>query len=188
MNDLDLAKHLMHTCYMMYKLTPTGLAPELVHFSDTSHSVKRRQHSYRETSSSADSQNLVYPLLLTPLLWKNCLHEVVLTVYNCIMQDEVGGGHFSVKQSESHNLLRPETVESLFILWRITGDPRYRNWGWQIFRAIEMHARLPDSGYSSLDSVLSVPAPRRDSTDSFFMAETLKYILLLFSSDEVGIS
>lgn len=27
-------------------------------------------------------------------------------------------------------VLRPETVESLYILWRTTGDSRYREWGW----------------------------------------------------------
>jgi len=31
-----------------------------------------------------------------------------------------------IKVSDSHNLLRPETVESLFILWRLTGDIQYR--------------------------------------------------------------
>ena len=35
---------------------------------------------------------------------------------------------------DAHNLLRPETVESLFVLWRVTGDVKYREWGWQIFR------------------------------------------------------
>merc|ERR1712070_600968 len=29
----------------------------------------------------------------------------------------------------AHNLLRPETVESLFYLWRFTHDPKYRAWG-----------------------------------------------------------
>lgn len=101
------------------------------------------------------------------------------------MQAATGGGHFFVKQPDSHNLLRPETVESLLILWRVTGNAKYQDWGWQIFRAFEMHARLNDSGYTSLDSVLSVPAPRRDSTESFFIAETLKYLLLLFSPNEV---
>ena len=35
---------------------------------------------------------------------------------------------------DAHNLLRPETVESLFVLWRVTGDAQYREWGWHIFR------------------------------------------------------
>lgn len=29
---------------------------------------------------------------------------------------------------DSRNILRPETVESLFIAYRITGDPLYREW------------------------------------------------------------
>lgn len=29
-------------------------------------------------------------------------------------------------------LLRPETVESYFVLWRLTHDPKYRDWGWDV--------------------------------------------------------
>jgi hypothetical protein len=32
-SDLELARKLMLTCYEMYRLTPTGLAPEIVHFT-----------------------------------------------------------------------------------------------------------------------------------------------------------
>lgn len=41
-----------------------------------------------------------------------------------------------------HNLLRPETVEALFVLWRTTHDDRYRRQGWAIFQAFEMHCRV----------------------------------------------
>jgi hypothetical protein len=34
---------------------------------------------------------------------------------------------------------RPETVESLFIAFRLTGDERFRKFGWDIFQAIEAH-------------------------------------------------
>lgn len=30
-----------------------------------------------------------------------------------------------IKPLDRHNLMRPETVESLFVLYRITGDPKY---------------------------------------------------------------
>lgn len=50
---------------------------------------------------------------------------------------------------DAHNLLRPETLESLFVLYRLTGDQKYREWGWQIFNAFEKHTRVPDGGYSS---------------------------------------
>lgn len=81
--------------------------------------------------------------------------------------------------------MRPETVESLFVMWRVTHNETYRQWGWNIFRAFEMHSKVSTGGYSSLSSVLKVPAPREDTMESFFVAETLKYLLLLFSDDSV---
>ena len=30
-----------------------------------------------------------------------------------------------IKHADRHNLLRPETVESLFVLYRITENPKY---------------------------------------------------------------
>ncbi len=33
--------------------------------------------------------------------------------------------------SPSYYIMRPETVESFFYLWRVTGDQRYRDWGWK---------------------------------------------------------
>ena len=34
---------------------------------------------------------------------------------------------FLIKPRDAHNLMRPETVESLFVLWRITKNPIYRS-------------------------------------------------------------
>ena len=31
----------------------------------------------------------------------------------------------------SQYILRPETFESYFIMWRLTKDPKYREWGWE---------------------------------------------------------
>lgn len=36
---------------------------------------------------------------------------------------------------DARNILRPETVESLFIAFHLTGDVIYRQWGWLIFKA-----------------------------------------------------
>jgi endoplasmic reticulum Man9GlcNAc2 1,2-alpha-mannosidase len=90
-----------------------------------------------------------------------------------------------VNPSSAHNLMRPETVESLFVMWRVTHNETYRQWGWNIFRAFEMHSKVSLGGYSSLSSVLELPAPQKDNMESFFVAETLKYLLLLFSDDSV---
>ncbi|XP_005106053.1 endoplasmic reticulum mannosyl-oligosaccharide 1,2-alpha-mannosidase [Aplysia californica] len=89
-----------------------------------------------------------------------------------------------VKPLDAHNLLRPETLESLFYMYRFTGDKKYRDWGWQIFLAFEKHTKVPDAGYSSIHNVKDAGNPRfRDKMESFFLSETLKYLYLLFSDD-----
>ncbi|KAA6394949.1 MAG: putative glycoside hydrolase family 47 protein [Streblomastix strix] len=47
------------------------------------------------------------------------------------------------KRGNSSYILRPEVVESIFYLYRITGDKRYKDMNWQIFRNIEKHSRCP---------------------------------------------
>ncbi|ORX65946.1 glycoside hydrolase [Linderina pennispora] len=77
--------------------------------------------------------------------------------------------------------LGPE--KSIFVLYRITGDDKYREWGWNIFMAIEKYARTP-YGYAAVRNVgerLVQESNWEDSMESFFLAETLKYLYLLFS-------
>ncbi|CAO1415543.1 unnamed protein product, partial [Diamesa serratosioi] len=40
-------------------------------------------------------------------------------------------GKKKVSALDSIYILRPETVESYFIMWRLTHDQKYRDWGWQ---------------------------------------------------------
>ncbi|KAJ1932913.1 hypothetical protein GGF37_006901, partial [Kickxella alabastrina] len=79
-------------------------------------------------------------------------------------------------------ILRPETVESLMIMYRITGDKIYKEWGWQIFLDIEKWTKT-SSAYSAYHDVTSTKRNEMltDSMESFFLAETLKYLYLLFS-------
>ena len=37
----------------------------------------------------------------------------------------------ALKANERYYILRPETFESYFILWRLTHDQKYRDWGWE---------------------------------------------------------
>jgi len=90
------------------------------------------------------------------------------------------GSDLYVKPRDTHNMLRPETVESLFYLYRVTGDAVYQEWAWQIFQAFEAHAKIPTGGYSGLENVGDPSSPRIDKMESFFLGETLKYLFLLF--------
>ncbi|KAG8906541.1 hypothetical protein FRC01_007964, partial [Tulasnella sp. 417] len=64
------------------------------------------------------------------------------------------------------NALRPEVVESLYILWRTTNDAKWRDKGWQICEAIideQGHSRTPSGAYSTVRNVDSVPVRWTDS-------------------------
>ena len=81
------------------------------------------------------------------------------------------------------NILRPEAIESIFYLWRYTHDPKYREWGWHMFQALERHQRRR-YGYTGLDNAQD-PNTQNDHQQSWFLGETLKYFYLLFSDDDV---
>jgi len=76
-------------------------------------------------------------------------------------------------------LLRPEAIECIFIMWRTTGDVKWRERGYTIFQAIEKHART-EYGYASIAGVNRQTVEQIDDMPSWFLAETLKYLYLLF--------
>lgn len=141
---MQLARELMKTCWGMYKVTDTGLAPEIAWFHADEAALQPTPGALPR-SKSKDSI----------AAWKK---------------------DYIVKPLDAHNLQRPETVESLFMMWRVTNDPIYREWGWEIFKAFEKHTILDDGeGYSSLDNVNMIPPPRRDNMESFWLVrETSK--------------
>jgi len=82
-------------------------------------------------------------------------------------------------------LLRPETIESLFWLWRKTGDAQYREKGWKIFESIRKHCRT-GTAYSGIKDVQQEKPELNDSMQSFTLAETFKYLFLLFANKGDG--
>ncbi|CAI7830299.1 unnamed protein product [Closterium sp. NIES-53] len=95
------------------------------------------------------------------------------------------GRDIQIHQADRHNLLRPETVEALLYMHRVTGNTRYREAGWKMFQAFEQHTRVASGGYTSLDDVSRVPPPKRNKMETFFLGETLKYFYLLFGENDV---
>lgn len=78
-------------------------------------------------------------------------------------------------------VLRPEIIESAFYLYRYTKDPKYLLMGKRFYESLIEYCRTDDA-YASLKSVLS--KEKRDPMESFFFAETLKYLYLLFAPEE----
>jgi len=96
---------------------------------------------------------------------------------------EFGSGE--LRAGAVYNIQRPETVETFFYLWRATKDPIWREHGWQAFQAWEKHCKIESGGYVGVRDVRQENPPKDDTQQTFWLAETLKYLYLLFSEDEV---
>jgi mannosidase alpha-like ER degradation enhancer 2 len=77
--------------------------------------------------------------------------------------------------------LRPESLESAYYLYRLTGDERYRRMGAAMWAAIDRWTRT-DAGFAALADVRT--RAKRDRMHSFFFAETMKYAYLLLAPPE----
>jgi mannosyl-oligosaccharide alpha-1,2-mannosidase len=142
--DLELARELMKTCMGMYRVTATGLAPEIAHFelSDPPKMYQKEPLKSKSDLELADDAD-----------WKT---------------------DYIIKPADSHNLQRPETVESLFYMWRITGDEIYREWGWEMFESFVEHTIVENGGgFTSVNDVTKIPPPSRDNMESFWLVSTI---------------
>ncbi|KAF9516571.1 glycoside hydrolase family 47 protein [Hydnum rufescens UP504] len=170
--DADLhrwaAEGLTTTCWMTYAETQSGLGPEEAQFKvtfDRLHPLK-----WMDTVrawENAGREGGVPPGVKAPQL----------------ILGESRSGHRDYYLRSPGYYLRPETVESIYIMWKVTKDEIWRERGWGIYRAIEKHCKT-EFGYGTVPSVQYKRTGIADSMPSYFLAETLKYLYLLFSEED----
>ncbi|CRG87969.1 mannosyl-oligosaccharide alpha-1,2-mannosidase [Talaromyces islandicus] len=197
--EILLAKELAKTCWATYLATATGLAPEITYFR-TDNPPKMFSDVYPDSTllggsgrGTAASKSQDLDLISVPLA-----------------DTETWEQDIEIHAQDTHNLQRPETIESLLYMYRITGDSQYREWGWDMFKSFIKHTAVtqpvhaetdsssdpsssspspPSSskrivGFTSLSNANFDPPVQRDNMESFWMAETLKYFYLLFSEPD----
>lgn len=153
--DLDLAKELLKTCIGMYKATKTGLAPEITYFNLPDDPIMWNPPGPQPKGpASFDDSDRAN--------WRK---------------------DYNIHSNDVHNLQRPETVESLFYLYRITGDEMYRQVGWEIFEAFIKYTAVEDgAGFSSIGDVTHIPPPTRDNMESFWPVRDLFFTKVFSNS------
>ena len=80
-------------------------------------------------------------------------------------------------------ILRPEAIESVFYMYRITGDQYWRDVGWNMFTSIDTYTKAPH-GNSAIDDITRQAPNQSDQMESFWLAETLKYFYLLYDDPD----
>ena len=86
----------------------------------------------------------------------------------------------TMKVSSPGYQLRPEIIESAYYLKFFTKDPRYEDMGSTFILSLVRYCKT-DAGFAALSDVET--KAKKDSMESFYLAETLKYLYLLFAPE-----
>ena len=94
--------------------------------------------------------------------------------------------------SDPRYILRPEAIESVFMMYRITGEQKYQDAAWDMFTSIIQSSETELANAALSDITYTREALKKgginiqmDSMESFWMAETLKYFYLIFSEPDI---
>ncbi|RMD43364.1 hypothetical protein DV735_g1756, partial [Chaetothyriales sp. CBS 134920] len=177
--DLDTARRLLDGCIWAYSATPSGLMPETFHLLPCHRGItpapkdecrwseetwyKAISDRQEQTPSTADLEPLERGKVLAE-------EKTILPGF--------------VDHGDNRYILRPEAIESIFIMYRITGDKRYQDVAWKMWQSIDK-ATKTDVAHAALTDVRLASPPKADRMESFWLAETLKYFYLIFEEPSV---
>lgn len=174
--DLDTAQKLVRGCVWAYRQTPTGIMPEMFHVVPcpedgtpcawdekawATDMLRRNSHDESPQDKPLPEDER-FRLKAQRLRFPKGITAIASRGYE----------------------LRPEAIESLFILYRVTGDESLRETAWEMFEAITKRTRT-EWGFSSIEDVTQLNTWKVDKMESFWMAETLKYFWLMFEDPAV---
>ncbi|KAK5109239.1 hypothetical protein LTR62_007221 [Meristemomyces frigidus] len=167
-SHINIGKKLTDGCIWAYKAMPLGIMPEVFNMlpcedRDTCHwdDQKWRKDVKARHAEKDDIDELIKDFRLPKGF------------------SDIGDRRY---------ILRPEAIESVFLLYRMTGEQYLQEAAWDMFTAIVnatesrlANAALSDVSYSKEQLAQNNLNPQMDSMESFWMAETLKYFYLVFS-------
>ena len=87
----------------------------------------------------------------------------------------------TMKATDAAYPLRPEIIESTYYLYHFTGRPKYLDMGRVYLGGLKKYCRTR-AGYAALSDVTR--KTQADEMPSYFFAETLKYLYLLFAPSQ----
>jgi mannosyl-oligosaccharide alpha-1,2-mannosidase len=195
-HHVDLGAKLTKGCIYTYAATQTGIMPETFSMMpcDSRVSCPWNQTTWEDHRSSSCISR--YP--------SSDEETSGATKKECRLPKGFSNIH------DARYLLRPEAIESVFIMYRITSDRTYLDHAWNMFVSIINASRTPfangqvrdvtftapsSSSPSANGRLAKIPGVRgqmltrednvEDKMESFWTAETLKYFYLVFSREDM---
>ncbi|KAI7957104.1 hypothetical protein MJO28_004199 [Puccinia striiformis f. sp. tritici] len=118
------------------------------------------------------SPNGLGPDEITILNYEGAGHKVIATPMNEI--------------SNPSHLNRPNTIESIFYMWRLTGNREWQERGWKLFTKWA-EASITDFGFADIEDVTEDINDDNNKFDGYtgtLPTESIKYFFLLFSDPQ----
>ncbi|CAI6337164.1 unnamed protein product [Periconia digitata] len=166
-HHLDLGAKLTEGCIYAYKSMPSGIMPEIFNIAacDDRHTCPWNETAWEEgvrrysyTRTEADLKKFV-------------------------ADEKLPQGFTYIR--DKRYLLRPEAIESVFIMYRITGYEEYLDHAWDMFTSIVETTRTSFGNGQVFNVMKNPPAMPENKMESFWLAETLKYFYLIFSPPDM---
>ena len=168
---VEVGKKITDGCIWTYKACPLGIMPELFRMVPCE---SKSECKWNETR------------------WKEGIREENRELGDpddIIVAKRLPKGFVDLR--DRRYILRPEAIESVFLLYRMTGEQYLQEAAWEMFTAIKSvtqtpiaNAALKDVSYTK-QQVADGTSIHRNSMESFWMAETLKYFYLIFSETDL---
>ncbi|KAF4979073.1 hypothetical protein FZEAL_4658 [Fusarium zealandicum] len=168
--DVDAAIKLTNGCIYTYKAFPHGVMPETFYMvpCDNKESCEWDDKRWKEG-----------------VLKESKIKEGETAHVDGIIKDEHLPKGFT-RIPDRRYILRPEAIESVFMLYRVTGQHEFAEHAWSMFKSVEEVTRTELANTAVWDVTVPGEKPREvDSMESFWMGETLKYFYLVFSDPEL---
>ncbi|KAK0611976.1 glycoside hydrolase [Immersiella caudata] len=172
---LEAAQKLVDGCIWTYQALPLGIMPETFHM-------------------------IPCPSRTGSCPWNETLWKKEVLLKHGIDTEDVGQANTIIaknrlpkgftKIGDTRYILRPEAIESVFVLYRTTGQKYLLDAAWAMWKAIEKNTRteLASAALADITVTDGELPPKLDSMESFWMGETLKYFYLVFSEpDEISL-
>lgn len=163
-SHVQLAHKLTDGCVWTYRASPLGIMPETFHMLPCP-----------SLSGCAWDESLWH----SETLKRGADDAAGFSAAEFIARERLYPGFTAI--GDRRYILRPEAIESVFLLYRMTGRQDLPDVAWEMFQNIEKYTRTELANAALVDVTIKENPPRSDSMESFWMAETLKYFYLIFS-------
>lgn len=173
-DDIDIATKLTEGCIWTYAAMHHGVMPETFHMAPCA------DRSLCEWDDLSWKKQVV--LDAGEAITGNFDADME-TANRIIKQEHLPQGF--TKIGDRRYILRPEAIESVFLLYRVTGRADLLDMAWAMFTAIDDMTSTPLANSAVHDVTEPGRPAASDSMESFWMGETLKYFYLIFSEERL---